>query len=268
MSVNLDKSSGPGAPRDTYNWPVDSVDRAALPRLLLIDDDRELCELVDRFLAAEGFEVDSVTDPTAGAERALSGSYRLVLLDVMIVRANGFDVLRRIRAASPVPVVMLTAKGDALDRILGLEIGADDYLPKPFDPKELAARIRAVLRRTAPDPKRAARAPILVGDLEIDPSARTARVGSKPVDLTTVEFDLLETASTSISIKLMKGQPKSGLDWPSSRALPLKRPRDGTTPALRRNTIRSVVPRPSISLLKAVCDRSLLAPLGVPPHIF
>ena len=173
---------------------MDAADRtAAGPRLLLVDDDRELCELVDRFLQGEGFHLDSVTDPEIGAERALSGAYRLVLLDVMLGRANGFDVLRRIRAASCVPVVMLTAKGDDLDRILGLEIGADDYLPKPFNPKELAARIRAVLRRATPDPRRAARTPIVVGDLEMDAGARTARLGPRPVDLTTVEFDLLET---------------------------------------------------------------------------
>jgi two-component system response regulator CpxR len=173
---------------------VDAADRmAAGPHLLLIDDDCELCALVDRFLQGEGFHLDSVSDAATGAERALSGAYRLVLLDVMLGRANGFDVLRRIRQASTVPVVMLTAKGHDLDRILGLEIGADDYLPKPFNPKELAARIRAVLRRSAPDPRRSARSPIVAGDLEIDAGARTARLGKSPVDLTTVEFDLLET---------------------------------------------------------------------------
>jgi len=97
------------------------------PRLLVVDDDRELCDLVARFLRGEGFEVECVMDAAAGIERASTGAYRLVLLDVMLGRANGFDVLRRIRATSSVPVVMLTAKGDALDRILGLEIGADEF---------------------------------------------------------------------------------------------------------------------------------------------
>jgi two-component system response regulator CpxR len=168
--------------------PAESAD----PRLLVVDDDRELCDLVARFLRGEGFEVDCVPDGAAGTERALSGSYRLVLLDVMLGRANGFDVLRRIRATSSIPVVMLTAKGDALDRVVGLEIGADDYLPKPFNPQELAARIRAVLRRTAPDARRAERPAVVVDDLEIDPRARTARLGPNRLDLTTVEFDLLE----------------------------------------------------------------------------
>src|SRR5262249_27311793 len=99
--------------------------------------------------------------------------------------------------ASSVPVVMLTAKGDAMDRILGLEIGADDYLPKPFNPQELAARIRAVLRRTAPDARRSERPVIVAGDLEIDAGARTVRLGSERLDLTTVEFDLLETLAES-----------------------------------------------------------------------
>jgi len=161
-------------------------------RLLVVDDDRELCDLVARFLRGEGFDVECVMDAASGAERATSGDYRLVLLDVMLGRANGFDVLRRIRAASSVPLVMLTAKGDAMDRILGLEIGADDYLPKPFNPQELAARIRAVLRRTAPDARRGERPVIVAGDLEIDARARTVRLGSERLDLTTVEFDLLE----------------------------------------------------------------------------
>jgi two-component system response regulator CpxR len=175
---------------------VHTREAALEPRLLVVDDDRELCDLVARFLTGEGFEVECVMDAASGVERASSGAYRLVLLDVMLGRANGFDVLRRIRAASSVPVVMLTAKGDALDRILGLEIGADDYLPKPFNPQELAARIRAVLRRTAPD-ARPERPAIVAGDLEIDARARTARLGSQRLDLTTVEFDLLEALAAS-----------------------------------------------------------------------
>jgi two-component system response regulator CpxR len=163
-------------------------------RLLVVDDDRELTDLVARFLRGEGFDVECVMDGATGAERAASGAYSLVLLDVMLGRTNGFDVLRQIRATSAVPVVMLTARGDALDRILGLEIGADDYLPKPFNPQELAARIRAVLRRTSPH----ARRPVIsAGDLELDARARTARLGPRRLDLTTVEFDLLEALAAS-----------------------------------------------------------------------
>jgi two-component system response regulator CpxR len=161
------------------------------PPLLLVDDDVELCELVGRFLNGEGFPVEAVHSSAAGVERALSGRHALVLLDVMLGRSNGFDALRQIRAASPIPVVMLTARGDALDRIVGLEIGADDYVPKPFDPKELAARIRAVLRRT--DVHRTPRPRVIaVDDLELDVSARSARNRGESLDLTTVEFDLLE----------------------------------------------------------------------------
>jgi two-component system response regulator CpxR len=168
------------------------MDAADATRLLVIDDDVELCELVRRFLESEGFDVDAVHAGDAGVARAVAGGYALVLLDVMLGRANGFDVLRQIREKSPIPVVMLTAKGDALDRVLGLEIGADDYLPKPFNPQELAARIRAVLRRTVASRRAPARAPIVVDDLELDPGARAARCGGRTIELTTVEFDLLD----------------------------------------------------------------------------
>src|SRR5215469_15022616 len=115
--------------------------------ILVIDDDAELCKLVGRFLTAEGFRVETARTSGHGVERALSGEHELIVLDVMLPEMDGFEVLRRIRAGSRTPVLMLTARGDDLDRILGLEIGADDYLPKPFNPRELAARIRAILRR-------------------------------------------------------------------------------------------------------------------------
>ena len=122
----------------------------AMTRVLLIDDDVELCELIAQYMETEGFGLEAVYDGQCGVEQALSGQHTLVILDVMLPGMPGFDVLRRIRAHSRVPVLMLTARGEAIDRILGLELGADDYLPKPFDPRELAARIRAILRRTPP----------------------------------------------------------------------------------------------------------------------
>src|SRR5437870_4812534 len=164
-------------------------------QLLVIDDDVELCKLVTRYLAQEGFQIESVNGGASGAELALSGNYALVVLDVMMPGVNGFDVLRRIRAQSRVPVLMLTAKGDALDRVLGLEMGADDYLPKPFNPQELVACIRAILRRAKPDQGeegQASATPIVVGDVEIDPGARVLRRRGEIVNLTSVEFDLLE----------------------------------------------------------------------------
>ena len=170
-------------------------------RVLLVDDDVELCGLITRFMAGEGFTVDSATDGGQGVQRALSGGYRLVLLDVMMPGMNGFDVLRRIRAESRLPVLMLTAKGDTLDRVLGLEMGADDYLPKPFDPPELAARVRAILRRASRQSD--GPAPIVVADVELDAGTRTVRKNGKLIDLTTVEFDLLaalvRTAGNTVS---------------------------------------------------------------------
>src|SRR5438132_4263783 len=164
-------------------------------QVLVIDDDVELCKLVTRYLAQEGFQIESVNAGASGAQQALSGNYALVVLDVMMPGVNGFDVLRRIRAQSRIPILMLTAKGDALDRVLGLEMGADDYLPKPFNPQELAARIRAILRRAKPeslDSSHSVATTIVVGDIEMEPSARIVRRGNEVVNLTTVEFDLLE----------------------------------------------------------------------------
>ena len=163
--------------------------------VLVIDDDVELCKLVSRFLVREGFQIDAVNGGAQGIEKALSGDYALVVLDVMMPEMSGFDVLRRIRAESAMPVLMLTARGDALDRVLGLEMGADDYLPKPFNPPELAARIRAILRRARPGPATAQNgvaSTITIGDIELDSGARVVRNGHQLVNLTSVEFDLLE----------------------------------------------------------------------------
>jgi len=162
--------------------------------VLLIDDDVELCELLTRFLDGEGFAVHAVHSGASGIERAASGVYSLALLDVMLPGTNGFEVLRQIRARSSIPVLMLTAKGEALDRVLGLEIGADDYLSKPFNPQELAARMRAVLRRVSgADRASPRRGPLAVGDVELEPAARLVRRGGEIVELTSVEFDLLDT---------------------------------------------------------------------------
>ena len=166
-----------------------------MQRVLVVDDDVELCELLAQYLKAEGFDLEAVANGEQGVGRALSGDHALVVLDVMLPAMQGFEVLRQIRAQSPIPVLMLTARGDDLDRILGLELGADDYLPKPFNPRELAARIRAILRRAKPQPSELAPQlpePILLGDLELDNAARVVRRGGEPLNLTTVEFQLLE----------------------------------------------------------------------------
>ena len=165
-----------------------------MERLLVIDDDRALCELVREYLEPLGFEIEFVHRGDLGAERALTGKHSLVVLDVMLPGLNGFEVLRKVRTASSVPVLMLTARGDDVDRIVGLEIGADDYLPKPFNPRELAARIRAILRR-APLDKPAEHEnsrTLIIGDVELDAGTRIVRRAGETVELTAVEFDLLE----------------------------------------------------------------------------
>ena len=161
-------------------------------KVLIIDDDEELCDLVSEYLTVEGFETECVHDGETGLKQAGSGDYDLTILDVMLPKMNGFDVLRNLREKSDVPVLMLTARGDDMERIVGLEIGADDYLPKPFNPRELVARLRAILRRVSAD-EGDAEVPekIKVEDLEISSSARSAKLNGTEVGLTSVEFDLL-----------------------------------------------------------------------------
>src|SRR4026208_1521747 len=165
-----------------------------MERVLVIDDDVGLCELVGEYLQPEGCAVEAIHKGGRGIDRALSVEHDLVVLDVMLPGTNGFDVLRRIRARSRIPVLMLSARGEDVDRIVGLEIGADDYLPKPFNPRELVARIRAILRRTRSSERSVSgqRAEILrVGEVELDPATRTVLQKGKLVELTSVEFNLL-----------------------------------------------------------------------------
>lgn len=170
-------------------------------RILVVDDDLDLCELLAKYLRREGLEVDVAHDGKLGVERALSGDYTLVVLDVMLPGLNGFDALSSIRSKSSLPVLMLTARGDDIDRIVGLEMGADDYLPKPFNPRELIARIRAILRRSRleTDESLAPSSPerFSVGDVELDKGTRTVTRGGEQLPLTTVEFDLLEALMRS-----------------------------------------------------------------------
>ena len=165
-------------------------------RLLVIDDDTELCDLVAEYLAPEGLVVESSYDGKTGVERASSGNYALIILDVMLPGINGFEVLRRIRAFSAVPVLMLTARGEVVDRVVGLEIGADDYMPKPFNPRELVARIHAILRRTDAIPEtpfgREKTNVVEIGDVELDSGSRVVFCKSKPVEVTSAEFNILE----------------------------------------------------------------------------
>jgi two-component system response regulator CpxR len=160
------------------------------PRILVIDDDNELCDLVTEYVSAEGFEVTAIHDGESGLRAALGGDYALILLDVMLPGSNGFDVLRQLRRTSSIPVIMLTARGDDVDRIVGLEMGADDYLPKPFNPRELVARIRAILRRA--ETPVGSPALVRVGNVTLDAGARTVQLDGEDLRVTAVEFDVLE----------------------------------------------------------------------------
>src|SRR3984885_13692521 len=221
--------------------------------ILVIDDDLELCELLRKYLQREGFEVRIVHDGNQGVERALSEGHSLVVLDVMLPGINGFEVLRRIREDSRIPILMLTARGDDVDRIVGLEMGADDYLPKPFNPRELVARIRAILRRSKTDPvKPVPEEPDLlsIADIELDKATRVVRRGGEPITLTVVEFDLLEILMKSAGrivtreelVKTVLGRDFSPYDRSTDTHLSNLRKKLGGLPAdhERIKTIRGI----------------------------
>jgi DNA-binding response OmpR family regulator len=166
-------------------------------RLLIVDDDRGLVNLLKRFLEGEGFHVDAAYDHASGLQAALAADHEMIVLDVMLPGGSGFELLKTLRQESATPVLLLTARGEAVDRILGLEIGADDYLAKPFDPRELVARIRAVLRRTrevvpGSIPNHHTDEVLDVGDISMHMGTRTVTCSGAPIDLTSVEFNVLE----------------------------------------------------------------------------
>jgi len=167
-----------------------------MTKVLLIDDDVELTALLKEYLEQEEYAVTAVHNGEEGAAAALTGEYAIAVLDVMMPRLNGVETLKRIRAHSAMPVLMLTARGDDTDRIVGLELGADDYVPKPCTPRELSARIRAILRRTqgaeAAREGASASTPITIGELSVWPQQRRAEWAGKVIELTSTEFNLLE----------------------------------------------------------------------------
>jgi DNA-binding response OmpR family regulator len=176
------------------------------PRLLVIDDDRKLCRLIADYLGGLGYEVAAAHTGPEGAERATSETWEAVILDLMLPGLDGFEVLKLIRRTSNVPVLMLTARGDEADRIVGLEVGADDYLPKTFSTRELLARLRAVTRRASRATGPAgqdAEAEIVIGPLHVRPDSRTAALEDQPLILTPVEFELL------LSLAKAKGRVKT-----------------------------------------------------------
>ncbi|WP_145529808.1 response regulator transcription factor [Yersinia alsatica] len=163
-------------------------------KILLVDDDVELGTMLREYLNGEGFNAELVLTGRAGIEGALSGEYTALILDIMLPDMSGIDVLRQVRKKSRLPIIMLTAKGDNIDRVIGLEMGADDYMPKPCYPRELVARLRAVLRRfdEHPDVSSTNDSVIIQGDLTLNPSTRSSEWQGKPFDLTASEFNLLE----------------------------------------------------------------------------
>ncbi len=158
-------------------------------KLLIIDDDAELCALLQEFLQREGFAVDCAHEGNSALAQAQEGGYDLIVLDVMLPGLDGFEILKRLRISSRVPVIMLTARGEDVDRIVGLELGADDYLPKPFNPRELVARVKAILRRAE---HKVNRGRVEVNGVVLDPGSRQVVCDEKPVEVTTLEFDILE----------------------------------------------------------------------------
>lgn len=185
-------------PEDEWRPGItDYIAERRMERILVIDDDRELCELLSEYLRPEGFEVDAAHTGEDGLAKVWNSSFRIVVLDIMLPGGrNGFDILQQIRARSEIPVIMLTARGEEVDRIVGLEMGADDYLPKPFNPRELIARIRAVLRRsryTRTDGSAVgAVRKYRIGDVELDMNSRTVARAGEAVKLTGVEYQILE----------------------------------------------------------------------------
>lgn len=179
-------------------------------KILIVDDDKKLCRLVADYLEPMGYDVEAAHNGSQGLEMILMGDYHAVILDVMMPQMDGFEVLKRLRRETNVPVLMLTARGEETDRIVGLEIGADDYLPKTFSSRELLARLRAVTRRHSRSEHQAASKDeknlLVSGDLQIDQSARTARLGSKTLNLTPIEYDLLASLAKSSGRVLSRDQ--------------------------------------------------------------
>lgn len=160
-------------------------------RVLLIDDDEALTEMMCEYLDASGVECERANDPTVGLEMALTRRFDAIVLDVMMPRLDGIEVLRRLRRESAVPVLMLTARDDSAERVIGLELGADDYLPKPIYPRELVARLRAVLRRVQAEPRERREAELELGPLWLSPASRQATLARQDLLLTVIEFNLL-----------------------------------------------------------------------------
>ena len=216
--------------------------------ILIIDDDRELTAMLEEFLAPDHIQLIARHSGEDGLKAVRDGSFDLLILDIMLPGMSGIDVLKKVRQTSDIPIVMLTARGEDIDRIIGLEFGADDYLSKPFNPRELLARIKAILRRSRPAPDKRRR--IAVGDIELDAASRGAVAGSDSISLTGTEFELLrclaETPSEVVS-KEQLSQRALG-----RRNLPYDRSIDTHISNLRRKLADADVTNPSIQSRRGV----------------
>ncbi len=175
-------------------------------KILLVDDDQELCELLARYLQREGISADQVHTGPEGLEQARAAQYDAVVLDIMLPGMTGLEVLTELRKKSQIPVIMLTAKGDEMDRIVGLEIGADDYLPKPCNPRELIARLRAVLRRTQIDSVQTHDEVVRIDELVIDHGQHHVLKNNEPLELTVTEYNILNTLVSHLGKVVEKNQ--------------------------------------------------------------
>jgi two-component system response regulator CpxR len=188
-------------------------------KILLIDDDVELTAMLEEFLCIEGFDVTTASDGITGAQLALSNQFNLAVLDVMMPKMNGIETLGIIRKTSHIPIIMLTARGDEADRFFGLELGADDYVPKPCTPRELTARIRAILRRTqAKQENTHTESELTIGNLSIWPEQRRVELNGNTINLTSTEFNLLEVLARNVGQVVSKKElSQQGMGKPLAR---------------------------------------------------
>ena len=217
-------------------------------KILIIDDDRELGEMLREFLAPDHFELSACLSGEDGLQALREDDYELLILDIMLPGANGIDVLKQLRQSSDIPVIMLTARGDDVDRILGLEFGADDYIAKPFNPRELLARIKAILRRSGPATSRQHH--VNVGSIELDSRARRVTAGGEAIRLTGTEFELLRCLAESPGEVVSKEQlSKQAL---GRRYMPYDRSIDTHISNLRRKLADAGVTSPAIQSQRGV----------------
>ncbi len=217
-------------------------------KLLIVDDDRELGEMLKEFLAPDHFDVTACLSGEDGLQALKAGDFDLLILDIMLPGMNGIDVLKEVRRTSEIPVVMLTARGEDVDRIVGLEFGADDYLPKPFNPRELLARIKAIMRRSQPGTNRGQR--ISVGTIELDIRSRRVMSGSTSIRLTGTEFEMLRCLAESPGETVTKEQLSQ--EALGRRHMPYDRSIDTHISNVRGKLTKAGVVNPSIQSRRGV----------------